>query len=113
MFDGDPREYDPAALQADINGVAPLPWKPYRLHDEKGWAHTVRDAQDRDLSDRSLYADENALLVTVHAFGPDALAYVFEAAAKGGAEAKALADRFIHCLNNTRADITAPGRRRA
>lgn len=99
-------------LIQDLHGIAPLPWRAERIHDEMGWAHRVVDADGKCLGERLVYPDQNALMVAVHAFGPEALDYVLRAAERGGKEAIDLADRFKASLVSARENLTAPAVRK-
>lgn len=81
-----------------INAAIPLPWTPVRIYDQNGWSHEVLSgegkAHDRYTTDR----DQNARIAATIAIAPEALDYVIRAAAKGGAEAISIAERFRSSL---------------
>lgn len=93
-------------VKAIIGEAIPLPWRPQRIYDEKGWGHEVLSADGQAHDRYKVTKEEGALLAAVQAIAPEAVDYVLRAAEKGGAEAVALAQRFHRSIVHIEAQQT-------
>lgn len=73
----------------------PGPWSFAERNDRRGPYWTLIDADGQDTNEHTYKSmDDARLAAVVNAFGPRALAYVEQAATKGGAEAQTIMSDF-------------------
>lgn len=72
----------------------PLPWRPVRIYDADGWAHSVVSAEEKAHDRYRVDREDGAFLAALVAIGPEAMEYVHAASLKGGVQAVQIMQRF-------------------
>jgi hypothetical protein len=85
----------------DLSSIPPQPWTPVKVF-ENGWGYTVLAADGQNIAAHEVWDDDAALMATLHAFAPRAMAYVIASAEKGGLEAK----RIVADFERARANVS-------
>lgn len=81
-------------IRERAHNAVPMPWRPLRIYDEKGWAHTVISSEGQSHDRYEVDRNEGAFLAALSAIAPEAMEYVHAASLKGGIQAVQIMQRF-------------------